>query len=244
MNTVISKRAVGIIPARGGSKGVPRKNMRQLGGMPLIQYTIEAARASRLSDFVISTDDAEITAIAQMQGCTVIQRPAELATDSTAMIPVVIHAVQTLVNAGQQFDYVMLLQPTAPLRTSEDIDASLTLLIESGADTVVSVTPVPGHCHPDWQFVIEDDHLHLYNREPWENLIPRRQLLSPTYTRNGAIYACKTSVLLENGSLYGSNVRAYVMPESRSVNIDSEFDLALAELRLSTHPPSNAEGTH
>ncbi len=234
MTTHTSRRTVGIIPARGGSKGIPRKNLRLLAGKPLIAHTIEAAQASHLSVLAVSTDDAEIAAAGQAHGCRVIQRPEALAADDAAMTPVVIHALRALINAGEQFDYVMLLQPTAPLRTSADIDAALALLIESGADTVVSVTPVPGHCHPDWQFVIEGDRLRLYNGEPWENLIPRRQLLSPSYTRNGAVYACRASVLLEQGSLYGADVRAYVMPESRSVNIDSELDLALAELLLRT----------
>lgn len=230
-------KAVGIIPARGGSKGIPRKNVRLLAGQPLIAHSIKAARGSRLSAVVVTTDDDEIAAVAQELACPVIRRPADLAADTTPMPPVLVHALATLRTQGQQFDYMVLLQPTAPLRRSADIDACLRLLQESGADTVVSVAPVPGHYHPDWQFTIDAEQgqaLHLYNGKPWDQLVARRQNLATTYTRNGAIYACRTALITERQTLYGANVQAYIMPAERSVNIDGELDFALAELLLTT----------
>lgn len=225
--------ALGIIPARGGSKGVPRKNIRPLAGRPLVAYSIEAAKTSRLlTRFVMSTDDPEIAEIARSFECDVIMRPKELATDHAPTLPVVTHVIEVLQTAGETYDCIVLLQPTTPLRTAKDIDASLVLLDQSGADAVVSVAEVPGHYHPDWQFTLSDSALYLYNGQPMDRLIPRRQMLSKTYTRNGAIYAVRVRFLLEHKALIGPTTCAYLMPESRSVNIDSELDFQFAELLL------------
>ena len=230
-------KALGIIPARGGSKGVPRKNIRQVAGRPLIAYTINAARASRyLSASVVTTDDLQIAQISEALGCQVIMRPSELAADETPMFPVMMHVLDTLSAQDEKYDSVVLLQPTAPLRTGEDIDTCLEILETSGADSVISVAPVPGHYHPDWQFLIEDGKLVLYSGAPLGQIVPRRQSLSLTFTRNGAIYACRTEVLYKHGMFYSADVRAYVMPPEHSINIDSELDLLLAEALLTQQP--------
>lgn len=238
------RTALGIIPARGGSKGVPRKNIRLLAGRPLLAYTVDAARASHLlTKFVVSTDDEEIATVARLMDCEVIMRPADLATDTTPTLPVVLHAVDHCRAAGDEYYAVVLLQPTAPLRTSEDIDISLQLLFDTGADSVVSVTEVPGHYHPDWQFLIEQGILRLVNGKELDQLAARRQMLSETYTRNGAIYAVRCSFLLRCNRLLAQDTRAYVMPEKRSINIDSELDLQLAEIliRCGEHEGSDSE---
>lgn len=226
-------KAIGIIPARGGSKGVPRKNIRLVAGRPLIAYSIEAAHHSSLTAFFVSTDDFEIAEVARTLGAEVILRPPELATDNTPMPPVLVHVLETLSATGEDFEVMVLLQPTAPLRTAQDIDASLSIMFEANVDSVVSVAPVPRHYHPDWQFVVAEGTLRLYNGDPFDQIVTRRQLLSDTYTRNGAIYAVRTGIFLERQSLYTANTRAYIMPDERSVNIDSEQDLQLAELLLS-----------
>lgn len=224
---------LGIIPARGGSKGVTRKNIRRLAGYPLIAYTIDAARKSRLlTKYVVSTEDAEIVACAQASTAEVIIRPADLSEDATPILSVLFHVIEALLAEGESYDYTLLLQPTTPLRTAQDIDNSLELLISSGAESVVSVTPVPGHYHPDWQFTIENESLKLYNGRDLSEIVPRRQMLSPTYTRNGAIYAVRTEFLLNHHSLFCPKTLAYVMPAERSINIDDELDLRLAELLM------------
>jgi len=225
---------LGIIPARGGSKGVPRKNVRCLAGQPLIHYTLQAAGASRaLARYVVSTEDEEIAAIARAQGCPVVLRPAHLAADDAPMVPVMVHALEECRRNGEGYDYAVLLQPTTPLRTAQDIDACAEMAAASGADAVVSVCKVPGHYHPDWQFIIRRERLELHNGAPIERIKPRRQALSETYTRNGAVYVVRTALLLDRRVLFGPQTLAYVMPERRSVNIDSETDFAFAEHLLS-----------
>ena len=226
-------KILGIIPARGGSKGVPRKNIRVVAGRPLIAYAIEAAKGSRrLSRFVVSTDDGEIACVARQCGAEVVLRPPELAADDTPMVPVVQHALQVLGAAGEAYDYVVLLQPTAPLRTARHVDEALDLLIKTGADSVISVTAVPTHYSPHWQFVVDRGLLRRYTGEPLRAIVKRRQDLPKTYTRNGAIYACKTALPLRGGDLYGERCVPYEMSPRDSVNIDSEDDLRLAEQLL------------
>ena len=224
-------RAIGIIPARGGSKGVPRKNIRLCGGRPLLAYTIAAAQQSRrLFRFAVSTDDAEIGAIAQSLGAEVHWRPAELAQDNTPAPPVVNHLLTTLDPNGRLFDCVVYLQPTTPLRTAEDIDNAIDLLERSCADSVVSVYRVEDH-HPSRMYRLgEDGRLIPYDQEPAGRL---RQQLPAVYHRNGAIYACKRSIIATQHSLLGADVRPYVMTRERSVNIDDEFDLQIADMLLS-----------
>lgn len=235
----MTARALGLIPARGGSKGVPRKNIRSLAGKPLIAYTIEAAKDSRwLTRSVVSTDDAEIATVARDLGVAVMMRPPELAADDTPMAPVVQHVLKKLMSADECYDYVVLLQPTAPLRTSHHIDEAVALLERPGVGSVVSVSPVPGHYNPSWQFIMEDGFLHLFTGQPLREIVRRRQDLPPTYTRNGAIYACNTTAVLESGDLYGNCCMGFVMAEEDSINIDSEQDFLLAERLLAARQGS------
>jgi CMP-N,N'-diacetyllegionaminic acid synthase len=219
----MDQRTLCIIPARGGSKGVRRKNIRPVSGKPLIAYTIEAVMQSKYATkFVTSTDDREIAATAESYGSPILFRPAELAADDTPMIQVVQHALN---EAGEPFDFVMILQPTAPLRNSGDIDCSIDLLAASGADSVVSVYQV-SDCHPSRMYRIEQDALVPYDAEPPSRL---RQQLPPVYHRNGAIYVCRKNLVTEQNTLIGANCRPYIMPRERSLNIDDEFDLFLVD---------------
>lgn len=222
-------RALGIIPARGGSKGVPYKNIRLVGRRPLIAYTIEAAAGSNsLAHYLVSTDDSKIAAIARKHKAPVLMRPPELAADNTPMVPVIQHALRVLQASGETFDVVVVLQPTTPLRQPADIDNSLRLLADTSADTVISVYQVDDH-HPARMYRLLDGCLQPYEREPPERL---RQSLPPVYHRNGAIYACWTR-LLDQNTLIGEQVRPYFMPRARSINIDDELDLAFADFLLS-----------
>lgn len=224
-------RVLGIVPARGGSKGVPRKNVRLLAGKPLLQYTAEAALGARLARVVLSTDDDEIAEVGRGVGLDVpFLRPSLLADDRSPMLPVVLHAVDTLEAAGDRFDAICLLQPTTPLRTSADIDASLDRLEQTGADTVISVLPVPEKHNPHWVYVPgADGSLHLATGEPQP--IPRRQDLPPAFHREGSIYLTRRAVLA-TGSLYGATVVGHPMDPSRSVNIDDMADWERAEALL------------
>ncbi|MCZ7574935.1 MAG: acylneuraminate cytidylyltransferase family protein [Ardenticatenaceae bacterium] len=223
-------RTLGVIPARGGSKGIPGKNIRLLAGKPLIAYTIEAARESQLlTRFVVSTDDKEIAAVAKAWGAPVLMRPSELAADDTPMAPVVQHVLSTLRSTEGDYDYIVLLQPTAPLRTGNDIDGALSLLQASSADSVISLYQVE-QGHPYYMYTVEND-----QPKPLMIVPPgvtRRQQFPAIYVRNGAIYAVKRDILLEQHSFFGARTQAYIMPFLRSINIDTETDLLFAEFLL------------
>jgi CMP-N-acetylneuraminic acid synthetase len=209
---------VGLIPARGGSKGIPRKNLAPLCGKPLLAWTVDAARAAgELSRVVVSTDDDEIAAAA---GVEVLRRPAELAADETPMLDVVRHAVGELAP-----DVVVLLQPTSPLRRAEHVDACVRLLLESGADAVVSVVEVPHRFRPDSLMDVVEG-----------RVVPRgsartRQEKDVVYARNGpAVLARRADRIGDD--LYGGDVRPFVMDERDSLDVDGPGDLELAELFL------------
>lgn len=232
-------KIVGIITARGGSKGIPRKNVKLLHGKPLIAYTIEAAKESGVFDrIILSTDDSEIAAVGKQYGAEVpFMRPAELAEDTTPTLPVLMHAIKWLKdNEKYEPNAVAILQPTAPLRRAEHLREACELFKKSGADSVVSVSEVPGHHNPHWQFTIDADmRARVFTGEPFADIVKRRQDLPKTYTRNGAIYLFETSLLFaDTPSFYGSDVRAYEMDEASSINIDSLEDFARAELRMSS----------
>jgi CMP-N,N'-diacetyllegionaminic acid synthase len=224
-------RSLGIIPARGGSKGVSRKNIRLVAGKPLIWYTIESAATSELlTRFVVSTEDEEITDVASTCGAEVILRPPELAADNTPMLPVVAQVLQEAESREKAvFDFVAILQPTVPLRTGQDIDECIRILIDTKADSVISVYQVFDH-HPSRMYRIENDRLISYAPEPAGRL---RQDLSPVFHRNGAVYAFRRSLLDEMGTFIGPDTRPYLMPRERSINIDEEIDLLLADVVIS-----------
>ncbi len=227
-------RTLAIIPARGGSKGVPHKNIRPVAGKPLIAYTIEAALAmrERLYRLIVSTDDEQIAEVARRLGAEVpFLRPAELSGDRVPMAPVLQHAVGAIeVQDGVRLDWVLLLQPTAPLRAPEDIRAALDLAERGGCDSVISVVQVFA-VHPILMKRIENDRLLPFCIEEKEGT-RRQDYQPPAYMRNGAIYLTRRDVLMERGSIWGEVIRPYLMPEERSLSIDSELDLKLADLLL------------
>jgi CMP-N,N'-diacetyllegionaminic acid synthase len=223
-------RVLGLIPARGGSKGVPRKNIQLLAGKPLIQYTIEAAlSSSSLSRIIVSTEDGEIAKVSLSYGAEVpFIRPADLAMDTTPTLPVIQHAVQWLEDHGDHFDAVCLLQPTSPFRKSETIDACIKSLETSNADAVITMLRVPAQYNPHWVYLQgEDGYLYIStgDKEP----IPRRQNLPLAYHREGSVYIAKRDVIMNFNSLYGEKVIGYFLEDSLTVNIDSVSDWAKAE---------------
>jgi len=238
LNPPPALRVLGIVPARGGSKGVPRKNLRLLGSKPLLQHTAEAAvGAGKFDRVILTTDDEEIAEAGRRFGLEVpFLRPRELALDDTPMKAVIHHALTTLrTSAGFEPDVVMLLQPTAPFRTAVHIAEAIEQLTLSAARSLVSVVQVPSHFHPDWQLVLEDSSLvRLHNGKPLAEIVTRRQALAPTFVRNGAIYAFAANAFISENSLYPSPCVAYVMAWEDSVNIDTEEDFREAEHRLAT----------
>lgn len=219
-------KVLGLIPARGGSKSIVNKNMVDLGGCPLIKWTIDAAGKSTLSRVVVSTDDKDIGDACRNLGVEVpFVRPDSLASDEAQSIDVVLHALDAL---DEQFDAVMLLQPTSPFRTHEDINMALTM--NHDGSSVISVVPVDG-THPARMKFIENGFLvDPPFVEEVENM--PRQNLRPMYIRNGAIYLTSVSDL-KNRTFKGSKSRALIMPRTRSLNIDSEFDLLVARALIS-----------
>jgi len=225
-------RVLGIIPARGGSKGVPRKNLKKLNGIPLIKYTIDAALNSNLSEVVVSTEDEEIASFAKSCGCQVpFVRPSDLASDTARSIDVAIHALTVMEEiTHSRFDAIMLLQPTTPFRSSQDINTTLELMAkDEKASSVISVVDVKAH-HPARMKYIENGVLIDPDFcEKYEN--QNRQELQPMYIRNGAVYLTKRETILLS-SFKGAKSLALVMPEERSVNIDTASDFELAEWTL------------
>ena len=225
---------LGLIPARGGSKGIPRKNIRRLGGKPLLQYTAEAALASqRLTAVVLSTDDEEIADVGRTCGVNVpFLRPAELARDATPTLPVAQHALRWFAEQDRRFDAVCLLQPTNPLRRAADIDRAIELFENTGADAVISMLAVPAEFNPHWVFLqLPDQTVRLSTGE--RTPIARRQDLPPAFHREGSIYVTRASVVLEQDSLYGNRTIPLIMRAEDSVNIDDAEDWAKAEIRIS-----------
>ncbi|MEK7829877.1 MAG: acylneuraminate cytidylyltransferase family protein [Acidobacteriota bacterium] len=224
---------LGLIPARGGSKGVPRKNIRLLAGKPLLAYTAEAALASsRLTRVILSTDDEEIAEVGRGCGLEVpFLRPAELAEDTTPTLPVVQHAVRFLEAQGERFDAICLLQPTNPLRQTSDIDGCIDLLESAEANTVFTMLAVPAEHNPHWvYFRNADGSLQLSTGEAMP--IPRRQNLPPAFHREGSVYVTRRDVVMIENSLYGARVIGFEIERSRSVNIDNMEDWAKAESLL------------
>jgi CMP-N-acetylneuraminic acid synthetase len=224
-------RTLAVIPARGGSKGVPRKNVRPVLGRPLLAYTADTALASRhlLHDVVLSTDDEEIAEVGRSLGLSVpFLRPSELAGDAVPMVPVLQHAVSFLERRdGVRMDWVLLLQPTEPFRTVEDVEAALDLADRGGCDSVISVVRVFA-VHPVLMKRIEGDRLLPYCVEEREGT-RRQDYDPPAYMRNGAIYLTRRDVLMERASIWGDVIRPYVMPPERSLSVDEERDLKVIE---------------
>jgi CMP-N-acetylneuraminic acid synthetase len=214
---------LGLIPARGGSKGIPRKNVLPIAGKPLIAWTIESAlNAQHIDRVVVTTDDAEIAEVAATHGADVpFMRPADLARDATPGIEPVLHAIHMLPN----YDRVVLLQPTSPLRAVVDIEAAVSMADRGAA--VVSVTEVR---HADWTFSMNQvGVLDIGNG----NIASRRQDMTRRYALNGAIYVAPTAAIRECRSFLMPGVLGYAMPAERSVDIDGWLDWQIAEMLLS-----------
>lgn len=234
-------KVLGVITARGGSKGVPGKNLKPLGGKPLLFYTVDAAIDTALDRLILSTDDPQIAEAGRALGCEVpFMRPAELARDETPHLPVIQHAVQWLAeHDNYHADAVVILQPTSPLRSAIDVSGALRMLELSGADSVVSVTAVSPHAHPMRMLRLDErgEASLLVSGAPVRQRINRRQDLPDAWVMNGAVYACRTHVLFgAEPSLYGDRVVAYPMPADRSISIDSFEDWAEAEAALARQP--------
>ncbi len=221
---------LGVITARGGSKGVPRKNLALVAGKPLLAWTAEAALGARsLYRVILSTDDAEIAELGIQLGLDVpFRRPAELAADTTPTLPVLQHAVREVEASGEHVDAICLLQPTNPMRGSEVIDGCVELFAERHADSVVTMLPVPHEFNPHWVYEPQPDGtMRLFTGET--NPIPRRQQLPPAFHREGSVYITRRDVLMNENSLFGSRVVGYPMRRENSVNIDTPADLRRAE---------------
>ncbi len=221
------KKILGIIPARGGSKGVPGKNLRLLGGKPLIAWTIEAAKKSRYLDhLILSSDDLQIIATARQWGCEVpFVRPSALGQDDTPATEVLLHALEEIPG----FDFLVFLQPTSPLRTSTDIDECIERCFFSASKSCVSLTE--SEKNPFWIFSL-DDHCTMSPLMAGTEMPARRQDSGKFYSLNGAVYVCDVERFLQRKTLISAETVGYVMPKERSVDIDTELDLKFAELLI------------
>jgi len=225
---------IAIIPARGGSKGLPGKNLRMIHSLPLIAHTIRAAkRCQSIDKVIVTSDDDEILSVSRAVGAQAIERPAELATDEAPTEPAIEHAVKILEDEGSIIDTIVLLQCTSPLRNEEDIESALVIFQFSDADSLLSVC---------------ENHAFFWKRDPetgfctalydYQNR-PRRQDIGDEdrlYRENGAIYITKRDILMNEHNRLGGKIAIYVMPEPFSVEIDTEFDFWLADQIMETRP--------
>ena len=221
----LTMRILGLIVARSGSKSVPNKNMKILAGKPLLEYTIDSAIASQcFQDLIFSSDSKEYADFALSKGVSVpFLRPGNLAQDSTPTIEVVIHALVQMKSLGKNYDAVCLLQPTHPFRERGSIDKAIKQFIQLGADSLISVLPVPHEWNPHWILEPnEDGYLKLATGE--EEIIQHRQDLPPAFFRDGSIYITKTEVILQSHSLYGGKISYIQNNPKYYVNIDTEQD--------------------
>lgn len=218
------KTFLAVIPARGGSKRLPRKNILDLAGKPLIAWTIEASLGSTYIDAtVVSSDDAEILSVAHRCGAKTLLRPDELATDTATSFDALTHAIEH----SQACDYIILLQPTSPLRTHRHIDEAIELLISKNADALISVCETDHS--PLWSNILPQScSMENFFRDEVKN--KRSQDLEKFYRLNGAIYICKTDKLLEQKTFFlDHNIFAYVMDRKSSIDIDEEIDFVFAD---------------
>ena len=225
---------LGVIPARAGSKGVPNKNIRLINGKHLIYYSIfESLKSKLISDVVVSTDSKKFQNISIKYGaeCPFI-RPPELSGDGALAIPTIQHAVNEIEKINNiKYDYIVMLQPTSPMRKSAHIDDALSKLFRSNADALITVVNVNNNHPMKMKRFLGSDSISGtlvdYEKPPVENC--PRQKLPPVYIVNGAIYATKRDVLMEKNSFQGQNCIGYIMNENESVNIDTEIEFLIAE---------------
>ena len=234
MNKNKKIRILGLTLARGGSKSVPRKNIKPIAGLPLIGYTIaEALKSKFITRYIVSTDDEEIQQVAIQCGAEApFLRPSEFSTDEASSVSAMQHAVAWVEQQERvEYDYIIELMCTNPMKTVEDIDASIEKLISTKADSVIAVHQLEDHHPARIKKIIDDKITDFCIPEIPES---RRQDLKPeAYIRSGSIYALKRDYLMVEGKRYGSdNSRPYILPQERAVNIDTEIDFIIAELML------------
>lgn len=224
-----SKKIAAIIPARGGSKGIPRKNLKPLAGKPLISYTIKAALKSQYLDRVIvSTDDEEIAAVSKQYGAEVLRRPGKLATDKAKVIDVVLQVFEALSREKYQAQVMVLLQPTSPLRSAKEIDEAVEMFLKSKSEFLVSVHQIESP--PHWTFALSGGHLMpIFG---WRYLKLRKQEVPKMYMPNGAIYISRPETIKRYNGFYSAQTLPYIMPREKSIDIDEEIDLKFAEFLL------------
>ena len=228
---MIKAKRLCVIPARGGSRGIPLKNIASLNGKPLLHYALSAALKARLVNrVVVSSDHAEILAMAKAYGNNIaLERPEDLARDDTPSLPVAIHALEVCEQEDNcLYDHIILVQVTNPLVIPDDIDRTIEKMSTTNCDSCFTVVSM-GYLHPSKFKILNGDRLLPYIEEE-RNLVPRQQL-KESYIRNGSCYAVKRSVLLD-GSLMGSDVRAVVVPKERYVDINDPVDLKIADCLL------------
>ncbi len=226
-------KILAIIPARSGSKGVKDKNIKLLDGKPLLWYSVQAAlECAEIETVLVSTDSEHYAAVARECGAEVPWlRPEALSVDHSASIDVVIHALEYYLGEGKDFDAVCLLQPTTPLREKGSLNGAVNRFLTLNADALVSVVPVPHEYNPHWLFEPDaQGYLHIATGE--KEIIKRRQELPPAFMRDGSIYLTKTSVLLEQRSLYGETLAYWENSMDFRVNIDVLSDWLLAEEKV------------
>jgi len=223
-------KILAIIPARGGSKGVPRKNIKLLAGKPLLEYTAAVAlKSTLLSKVIVSTEDDEIISVAKTLNLEIpFKRLLDLATDSSSSLSVILHALEYFESKNVYFDSVCLLQVTSPFRTVEFLDEAIQKFIKSGSDSLISVQEIPHEYNPHWSFKLDEgQNLKIATGET--EIISRRQDLPKAYHRDGSIYITKTKTLKEQNSLFGKKIAHIVSPKEFYVNVDTMDDWKKAE---------------
>jgi len=225
-------KVLATIPARGGSKRLPGKNLAPLAGKPMLAYSIEAAfECETIDRVVVSTEDVSIARVAQDYRAEVIERPVELAADEENIGPACRHALVEAENRDKcRYDVHVLLQPTSPFRTSDHIHSGLKLLFEKDCDSVLSVSPFAEH--PYWARVIRDGFVYPFLPDNISSSSQRKQELPSVYYPNGALYITYRSVLFETNEVLGSRIASLLMTIEESVDIDTEFDLLVAEVLM------------
>ena len=227
------KSVLAIVVARGGSKGLPRKNVLDLGGKPLVAWSVAAGREARLVDrLILSSDDAEIIDAARRYGCDIpFVRPAALAGDASPVEDALIHALD---NVGRSYDYLVLLQATSPLRSAADIDGAVTACHEAGANSCISVVEAEKSPHMALRQTADGRLVPLFDEFYRRGHGRRRQDMETFYMPNGAVYVARASWFRESLDFYSAGSIGYVMPKERSIDIDTRRDLTIAEIMLKT----------
>lgn len=224
------KRVIAVIPARGGSKSVPGKNIRALGGKPLLAWSIEVARqVSEIDRVIVSTDDAEIASVGRAHGAEVYARPPHLATDQSLVIDALKDLIKTLQAEHETPEWIILLEPTCPLRTADDVRSCLNLVAEGTYDSVATFKDAELNPHRAWRLVDGVPEVFIAGAVPW---LPR-QKLPKAYQLNGAVYVFRANLLAEEAkSLLVGKVGAVLMPRERSQDIDDSVDFTIVEALL------------